>query len=93
MSDEDKLDFRTRQSHAFGFFWNLLTHRLHPEIMKNWNDWLSDNVLPAMNPCWETHADNRGPYTAHCGDKSYTYKNAALAPPSGVMAQNYARYA
>lgn len=91
MSDEEKLDFRVRQSYAFGFFWNLLRHRLHKDVMDDWKKWTSDNVLPAMHPSWESHADNWGPYDVPCGDKTFTYKKAELAPPSGVMAQNYAR--
>lgn len=91
MSDEDKADFRLLQSDAFAFFWNLLKHRLPRVILESWQNWMKAEMIPAMNPNWETHADNQGSYEVKIGDKVLKYNNVQLAPPTAVMAQNYAR--
>ncbi len=92
MSDDDALDFRWEQSSAFALIWNILRKRLPPEIQKEWIGWLKNGKFPAMNPEWADHADNRGSYSICVKGETIKFNNAELAPPTGVMAQNYARY-
>ncbi len=52
---------------------------------------MKSGEFPAMNPEWSSHADNKGTYGIKVGAEEIEFHNAELAPPTGVMAQNYAR--
>lgn len=91
MTDEAALDFRKEQSSAFALIWNILRKRLPAEIQKEWVGWLKAGEFPAMNPEWADHSDNKGKYTIQVAGKAISFHKAELAPPTGVMAQNYAR--
>ncbi|XP_006454211.1 hypothetical protein AGABI2DRAFT_61502 [Agaricus bisporus var. bisporus H97] len=93
LAPEDVLAFRQRQSCAFALFWNMLLKRLPPEILDEWRGWIAREAMPGMNPLFSAgeNSGNRGVcefpvYNGTCKLSSVEY-----APPSGVMAQNYAR--
>ncbi|KAJ3559157.1 hypothetical protein NP233_g11335 [Leucocoprinus birnbaumii] len=83
--------FRQDQSFVFALFWNLLLKRLPLEIMDEWKGWIAEEMLPAMNPQWKDHSDNRGLYEIEVLAEKVVFHDAELAPPTGIMSQNYAR--
>lgn len=88
---QDQIDeFDSKQCSAFAFFWNLLRHRLPLEILANFDKWMQEDMMPRMSPEWKNLA-TKGSYSVDLPGQHYTFGNAELAPPAGVMAHNYSR--
>lgn len=91
-SDEEVAKFNKNQCGAFAFVWNLLIHQLPAEVIADFRGFLDKELIPSMNPAWKNSTDRKGSYTLPVGDQVHTFHNVELAPPQGVMAENYSRY-
>lgn len=84
-------------SSAFAVLWNLIRTLLLPEIVADFDEWLK-TIGPKYrmdgDGMMETSGDGRGTFEIDLGKGKpwYEFNNAHLAPPAGVMAQNYCRY-
>lgn len=84
-------------SSAFAVLWGLARSQLLPEIVADF-----DNFLEKIGPELRMDGDKtmgvdksgRGKYkiTLDEGEREFEFHNAELAPPTGVMAENYCRY-
>ncbi|KAI1784793.1 hypothetical protein LXA43DRAFT_1100986 [Ganoderma leucocontextum] len=81
-------DYQTSCLFAVG--WNMCRAQLPGEIMDNWVDWLQSNALPRMDAGIGIDG-TLGDYEVPLGDQLVTFHNAELAPPTGLLNQNYAR--
>lgn len=52
---------------------------------------MDTTLIPSMNPAWKDTTDRKGSYTLPVDGTSYTFHDVELAPPQGVMAENYSR--
>ena len=81
-------DYQTSCLFALG--WNICCAQLPKEVMDGWVKWLENSKLPRMDAgvCMTgTHGD----YHIHIGEDTVTFHDAELAPPTGLLNQNYAR--
>lgn len=89
---EEITDFDAKQCSAFAFFWNWLYCHLNKDILKNFDDWMGSAILPHMTSEWQKMSKT-GSYTINLpGCVPLKFNNVKLAPPTDVMAPNYARY-
>lgn len=77
---------------VFALFWNLCRSWLPAEIISDIDKFIAAHSLPAMDPAATTPAQE-GSYKVTIGDTDFDFHNVRLAPPMGMMASNYARYA
>lgn len=80
-------------SSAFAVLWGLLRTLLLPEIVNNFNEWLQ-KIGPKYRMDGNNtmgSGDGRGNWGISLGRRRFEFNNAELAPPAGVMAENYCR--
>lgn len=82
-------------SSAFAIFWNLIRATLLDDIVDDFDAWLQE-----IGPKYRMDGDGemgtgggRGKFHIKLGEEKpwYEFNNAHLAPPAGVMADNYCR--
>jgi hypothetical protein len=83
-------DLDKRTSSAFAFFWNLCHAWLPKEIIADIDNWLTKTSAPAMDATHQLHS-HEGSYDLIVDGIPFKFTDVCLAPPSGVMARNYAR--
>ena len=86
----DTLDLDKRTSSAFAFFWNLCRAWLPPDVIADTDDWLLRSQVPAMDATRQL-SSHEGSYQVTVDGINFQFSDVHLAPPSGVMACNYAR--
>jgi hypothetical protein len=86
--DRQKLDYQT--SAAFALFWNMCRNWLPDCVISDIDQFVETTGLYSMDSNQRLGGRN-GEYTIPIHNTSFTFSNAQLAPPTGVMAQNYAR--
>jgi hypothetical protein len=85
---------RRRQSAIFALLWQMLRSRLPPDVLEDFNKFLRDTGIRRMDAGGSMAEDgNLGTYTVEMGDNEYTFHLVDLAPPAGVVAENYSRSA
>jgi hypothetical protein len=87
----DKLDQET--SCAFALFWMLIRRRLPDEISDDLVTWLAKSGIYRMNKDALQGLQDQGGIELEIGGNQFNLQWAEHAPPSGVMAANYSRYA
>ena len=90
----DQLDRKT--AHVFSLFWMLIRKRLPNEVSDDIVDWLCQDSIHRMNKdmLWGLQEESSsGEIELDIGSNLFSFHNAEFAPPSGVMAANYSRYA
>ena len=85
----DKLD--QDSAAAFSLVWTLLKKKLPPVIISDTEEWIAKTDVPRMSKEVLGENGDIGPIRIYVQDDSFNLHNAELAPPTGVMAQNYAR--
>lgn len=92
---ESDLDKKT--SSAFALLWNLCKIILPNEVIEDFDAFMRREDMVHMGAPEDAagHAIGMGPalrsYTVHVGDVGFEFHDVEMAPPCGVMAQNYAR--
>lgn len=85
----------TNVSSAFAVLWNLVRALLLPKIVKDFDAWLENIGLKYHMDGDRTMGTGGGLGKYHIklgeGKPWYEFNNAHLAPPAGVMAENYCR--
>lgn len=92
-------------SSMFAIFWQLLLHRAPPEITDDFHEFMMREEIvrmdaggamveksPGEDATWLTPKP-RGFYNVEYKGEKCTFNGAELAPPCGVMSENYARCA
>ena len=82
------VDYQT--SCLFALAWNICRAQLPKEVMDEWVQWIESTQLPRMDAGVHM-AGTHGDYQIHIGEHTTTFHNAELAPPTGLLNQNYAR--
>jgi hypothetical protein len=90
---EEVSDFNEHQCGVFAFFWNLLRYRLPREVLNDYDKFFTTTLVPAMNASKHPQLDRTGDYVIRAGNHEFKFSDAELAPPSGLMVQNYTRCA
>ena len=80
-----------QSSCLFALAWNICQARLPKEIMDGWVEWLERSKLPRMDAGVHMAGDH-GDYHIRIGEYTNTFHKAELAPPTGLLNQNYARF-
>lgn len=93
----DAMEYRS--SSAFALMWNLCKDMLPEEIMGDFDAFFKTLKMLRMNSAKGVAKEfiaseglaTKGDYAITVGDTEFLFKNAELAPPSGVVGQNYSR--
>lgn len=88
-----------RASSAFALLWNLCLDILPDEVLGYFEDFFEELNIARMSAsegaakefAGSEEASTSGVYTIRIGDFEFTFQDAELAPPSGVVGQNYAK--
>ena len=89
-------DVNREASSAFAVLWGLARALLPDEILADTDAFLK-KIGPELrmdgNKTMDVDAQGRGTYTIHIdkGKREFEFHGAELAPPTGVMAENYCR--
>ncbi|KAJ3810314.1 hypothetical protein F5876DRAFT_65728 [Lentinula aff. lateritia] len=89
-SDAEKRSLQYEAASAFALFWNMVCALGPAEVLSDIEHFLSTTKIYGMDA--NLHAG--GPenvYTVPINGIPITFRNARMAPPSGVFARNYAR--
>lgn len=92
-------DLDKKTSSAFTLLWNLCKIILPSEVIEDFDEFMKREDMVRMGAPEDaaTHAIGIGPavgsYTVNVGDVGFEFHNVEMAPPCGVVAQNYARWA
>jgi hypothetical protein len=76
---------------AYALFWNMCQSWLPAEITDEIDDFTVNSGLPPMNP--EVQEGHDGDYSFTVDGPTVNFSGVRLAPPSGLIANNYARCA
>ncbi|KAF7761772.1 hypothetical protein Agabi119p4_9764 [Agaricus bisporus var. burnettii] len=83
-------------SSAFAVLWSLVRSLLPDDpILNDFQKFiglLGSDVRMDGNHTMDADSEGRGTYHIQIGDKDFVFRNAELAPPCGVMAENYCRF-
>ncbi|KAJ3753728.1 hypothetical protein EV360DRAFT_52978 [Lentinula raphanica] len=89
-TEEEKHSLRYEAASAFAFFWNMICALGPKEVLDDIDAFLSDSKIYSMDA--NCHAGGvEKTYTITVDDVPITFREARMAPPSGVFARNYAR--
>ncbi|KAF9074235.1 hypothetical protein BDP27DRAFT_1214783 [Rhodocollybia butyracea] len=92
LSSTQKEKVQYKASSAFALFWNLVKSLGPQEVVDDLEDFVKKHNLYKMDPAVLRGGRIRT-YTVDVdGEVPIIFRNADLAPPSGVFARNYARY-
>lgn len=83
-------------SASFALFWNMALSILPPQPLEDYKKFLAELGLPRMDAHGKMPYDResgKGDYTIRVGKWDYTFRSEELAPPTGVISENYSRYA
>lgn len=94
---------------AFAYLWNLARNKVPAEVIGDFEAFVKELQIGRMDDRGSMAGDGKGisgnsgtmagasqttgSYTLQSGSRTFTFHNAELAPPTGVMALNYARCA
>ena len=80
-------------SAAFALFWNLCRFWLPSTIIADVDNFMQEsNIYPmAANSAEKPYGNLNGKYIITVDDTEFEFTDACLAPPAGVVSQNYAR--
>jgi hypothetical protein len=84
------LDQRYRASSLFALLWNIYVKVLPSEIGDDIKQFLHDNPMYRMDAGSEGKSEMR--FSIQIGQHEIDFFGRELAPPSGVLAQNYSRH-
>lgn len=101
LPDQVVTDKDYKSSSVFALFWNLCCDFLPGEIMEDFDQFLGECNMVRMKSGQGAASEfiagegagTHGEYTVHIGDDEFIFKDAEMAPPSGVFGQNYSRCA
>ncbi|KAH7877446.1 uncharacterized protein C8R40DRAFT_1020924, partial [Lentinula edodes] len=89
-SDAEKHSIRYEAASAFALFWNMVRALGPEEVLADIDSFLSESNIYGMDA--NLHAGGpENTYTVPINNIPVTFRNAQMAPPSGVFARNYAR--
>ncbi|KAJ4492337.1 hypothetical protein C8R41DRAFT_733462, partial [Lentinula lateritia] len=89
-SDAEKCSLRYEAASAFALFWNMVCALGPAEVLSDIEHFLSTTKIYGMDA--NLHAGSpENVYTVPINGIPITFRNARMAPPSGVFARNYAR--
>jgi hypothetical protein len=77
---------------VFAFAWNVFRNQLPPEVIADFDKYLTSSGITRMNPLGRKNK-KMGAYTICDDEESVEFFNIELAPPAGVVGVNYTRYA
>lgn len=92
-------DMNYRASSAFALLWNLCLDALPGEVLADFDEFFEKLNIARMNASEGAAKDfagseapaASGAYSIQIGDFEFTFKDVEMAPPSGVVGQNYSR--
>jgi len=101
LPDQVVADKDYQSSSAFALLWNLCRNFLPERIMGDFDVFLEHCNMVRMKSGQGAAVEfiagegvgTHGEYTVHIGDAEFIFKDAEMAPPSGVFGQNYSRCA
>ena len=76
----------------FAFAWNAFRNQLPPEVIANFDKYLTGSGITRMNTSGRKNK-KMGAYTICDDEESVEFFDVELAPPAGVVGVNYTRYA
>ncbi|XP_006457687.1 hypothetical protein AGABI2DRAFT_45050, partial [Agaricus bisporus var. bisporus H97] len=82
-------------SSSFAILWSLARSLLPPAIIEDFNYFiqsLGPNLHMDGNGTMAANTPGKGLYHIDTGDFNFKFVGAELAPPCGVMTENYCRY-
>ncbi|KAF5354832.1 hypothetical protein D9756_005720 [Leucocoprinus leucothites] len=88
-------DLNEEGSSAFALFWNIICAVAPPEVLADFNLFLTDLDIRRMDGGGKMPHNSKtgqGNYTVKIPNFMFTFHGAELAPPAGVCAQNYTQY-
>ncbi|KAJ3891722.1 hypothetical protein GG344DRAFT_76645 [Lentinula edodes] len=89
-SDAEKHSLRYEAASAFALFWNMICALGPDEVLSDIEHFLSTSNIYGMDA--NLHAGGtENIYTVPINGLPITFRDARMAPPSGVFARNYAR--
>ncbi len=77
-------------SSLFALTWQMMRSLLPPEVVADFNNFVKKTGIPRMDG--NGHLEN-GTYQLYVDGRPFAFHNAELAPPGGVICQNYSRCA
>ena len=84
---DEKEKFQEDISAVFATCWNLAVKKHPIEVIKDFEQFLTDTTLPRMK-----YNPQIPGFTLYFDNYSHTFHNQPFAPPSGQSAMNYCRY-
>jgi hypothetical protein len=85
-------DLNYRSSSVFALAWNAFRMQLPAEVIKDFDDYLTDSEIFRMDPSGRKQKGEKGAYTICDEGEPITFQNVEMAPPAGVVGANYTRY-
>ena len=89
-SDIDKAN--SDASSLFAFTWQMMRKKIPDEVIADFDCFMKETGMPRMGGLGTTGADaSKGEYEVYADGNPFVFDNVELAPPSGVIGQNYSR--
>ncbi|KAF9065567.1 hypothetical protein BDP27DRAFT_1157645, partial [Rhodocollybia butyracea] len=92
LSSAQKEEVQYKATSAFALFWNLVKSLGPQEVVEDLEDFVKKHDLYKMDTAVLRGGRTRTYAVDVDGEVPLVFRNADLAPPSGVFARNYARY-
>jgi hypothetical protein len=90
LSAEQVQTINYRSSSAFALLWNMAKNRVPDEVIDDITDFCDRTGIYRMDANMRLPSAE-GVYGVDIGDHAIQFHGVELAPPTGVMATNYAR--
>ncbi len=75
-------------SSLFAFVWQMMRKKLPEDIIADFDNFMQEGGMPRMGG---NGTAVKGSYNVDIAGNDFTFHNVELAPPSGVIGQNYSR--
>ena len=89
LSEKQLLRIHLEEAGMATIVWNIIKHRLPPEVVKDFDDTIRAKGLPRMDAGFK---DGLASIWSKDQSKEYRFSLAEAAPPRGACAMNYARF-
>ncbi|KJA15089.1 hypothetical protein HYPSUDRAFT_109030, partial [Hypholoma sublateritium FD-334 SS-4] len=88
LSTEEAETSNIEASCLFALAWQMMRHILPPEVIADFDNFVAGTGIPRMNGAGHLAS---GTYQVVIDGNQFLFQNAELAPPGGVIGQNYSR--
>ncbi|KAK7018074.1 hypothetical protein VNI00_018393 [Paramarasmius palmivorus] len=93
MASDEKRSLHYDTSAIFALLWNLAVTMMPDDVLADFEDFIGELGIYRMDPSIYYNGEATRMYTVRIGGVDIPLRDAELAPPCGVCAKNYARFA